>query len=513
MSRLKTVKNAFANLCRGGATALVTLVLPPFLTRILSTESYNTWLLILQLGTYVSFLDFGIQTAVGRYVAHCNELGDKKKRDSVVSTAIGILTFVGSLALIGVLIAAWQLPNLFPSMPVALQQDARLALLAVGSSLSIALPFNVFGAVFIGLQRYDIPAWIIGISKLLGGFFVVLIAHTSHSIVIMGLAIGTANLLTGIWQYLAYRKIAGDIRISVQRISKNTAVEITNYCLGLLSWTLGMLLVSGLDTAIIGYFDYKSVVYYTLAASVALFVTGLQSSVLSTILPNAAEINARGDRVGLGKLLVASTRYTTVMLIFTSLPLLLGGKILLMLWVGENYAAKTTILLYLLIIAGFIRQLGAPYATIVMAAGEQRLIMVSPLVEGVVNLAISIFLVSKIGVVGVAIGTVMGGLISVSLHLFYNLPRTKCIVLPNDYTLILAVIKPLIAVLPTIGLYLLLPRLNQFPTDIFTWWPIVAKSTAAMFSTAVITYFYVVTEEERLQLVNFIKNRFDRNMP
>jgi O-antigen/teichoic acid export membrane protein len=375
MSRLKTVKNAFANLCRGGATALVTLILPPFLTRILSTEAYNTWLLILQLGTYVSLLDFGIQTAVGRYVAHCNELGDKEKRDSVVSTAIGILTFVGALALIGVAIAAWQLPNLFPNMPAALQQDAKLALLAVGSSLALALPCNVFSAIFVGLQRYDVPAWIVGIGRLLGGFFVILIANISHSIVMMALVMGTANLLTGIWQYLAYRKIARGIRISIRRISKRTAIEITNYCAGLLVWTLGMVLVSGLDTAVIGYFDYKSVVYYTLAASVTVFVTGLQSSVLSTILPNATEINARGDRVGLGKLLVASTRYTTVMLIFTSMPLLLGARVLLTLWVGENYASNTVMLLYLLVIAGFIRQLGAPYATIMMAAGEQKLIM------------------------------------------------------------------------------------------------------------------------------------------
>ncbi len=512
MSRIKTVKNAFANLCRGGAAALVTLILPPFLTRILSPDAYNTWLLILQLGTYVSLLDFGIQTAVGRYVAHCNELGDKKKRDSVVSTAIGILTFAGSLALIGVAITAWQLSNLFPNMPIALQQDAKLALLVVGSSLAFALPFNVFGAIFIGLQRYDVPAWIIGTSRLLGGFFVVLVANTSHSIVMMSLVMGTANLLTGIWQYLACRQIAREIHISTRKLSKTTAIEIINYCAGLLIWTLGMLLVSGLDTAVIGYFDYESVVYYTLAANVTMFVTGLQSSVLSTILPNATEINARGDRIGLGKLLISSTRYTTVMLVFTSMPLLLGGRMLLTLWVGENYASNTVMLLYLLVIAGFIRQLGAPYATIMMAAGEQKLIMLSPLIEGVVNLASSVFLVSRIGVIGVAIGTIIGGFISVSLHFFYNLPRTKCIVLPDVYPLIVAVGKPILAVLPTLVLYILIPNSDQFPTDIFGWLQIIAKLTVAMFSTATITYFYVVTGKERSQFISFIKKRLSKNM-
>ncbi len=508
MSRLKTVKNAFANLCRGGAAALVTLLLPPFLTRILPIEAYNTWLLILQVGTYVNLLDFGIQTAVGRYVAHCNELGDKKKRDSIISNAIGILSFVGMLALIAIAIAAWQLKHLFPNMPMELEPDARLALLAVGSSLAIALPFNVFGAIFIGMQRYDIPAWIIGISRILGGLFVVLIAYRSNSIAMMGLAMGATNLLTGLWQFSAYWHLARDIQISVKNLSKSIAFEITNYCAGLLVWTLGMLLVSGLDTAIIGYFDYKSVVYYTLAASLTMFVTGLQSSVLSTILPNASEINARGDRVELGKLLVSSTRYTTIMLVFTSLPLLLGGKILLILWVGESYAANTEVLLYMLVIAGFIRQLGAPYAIIMIAAGEQKLIMLSPLIEGVVNLVISILLVSRIGVIGVAVGTIIGGFISVLSHFFYNLPRTKCVVLPNRYTLIMAVSKPLITILPTLTLYLLLPDSNHL-----SWVLIVTRFALAMLAAVLVAYFCVLTSKERVQFVNFIKNRLNKNVP
>jgi hypothetical protein len=35
-------KNAFANLCRGGAAVLVAILLPPFLMRILSKDAYGT---------------------------------------------------------------------------------------------------------------------------------------------------------------------------------------------------------------------------------------------------------------------------------------------------------------------------------------------------------------------------------------------------------------------------------------------------------------------------------------
>jgi O-antigen/teichoic acid export membrane protein len=506
MANLTLVKNAFANLCRGGASALVALLLPLFLTRIIDKDVYGTWLLILQLSTYVGFLDFGIQTAVGRYVAHCNELGDIKQRDSIVSTSLVILSVAGVFAIAGISLLAWQLPNLFKDMPFALHRDAQLALLFVGYSLAISLPFNVFGSIFVGMQRYDVPAWIIGSGKLLGGIFVVLMAQSSHSIVLMGIVMGVANLLTGFWQYFAYRQMARDIKVSFQKVSRNSVMEITNYCAGLIVWSMGMILVSGLDATIIGYFDYKSVVYYTLAASLINFIVGIQSSIFTTMLPNAAALGARKDGEGLGKLLISSTRYATITLILTNLPLILGGKWILTLWIGESYAMNTLLLLQMLLIANFIRQLGTPYAIITMAVGEQKLIMLSPCVEGIINLLISIILVKNIGVNGVAIGTITGGLISLLSHLFYNLPRTKNIVMPSVYPLLLAIIKPSAALLPLILLSpWLYEDLKQSPSSTMNMVSLFLSLIAAMLTFAIM-YFYVITNNEKSKLISFIKH-------
>jgi O-antigen/teichoic acid export membrane protein len=454
MSRTTTlVKNAFANVCRGGAAALVMVLLPPFLTRILSKDAYGTWLLILQLSTYVSLLDFGIQTAVGRYVAHHNELEEPEQRDSIVSTSLALLAGSGVLAMGGISILAWQLPNLFKDMPAALHQDAQLALMCVGCSLAVALPFSVFGGIFIGLQRYDVPAWIIGVSKLLGGVFVVLIANASHSIVMMAIVMGVTNIGSGLWQFLAYRRIATDIKISKKGISKTTAIEISSYCFSLSIWTIGMILVTGLDTTIIGYFDYQSVVYYSLAATLTSFVTSLHAAVIAVIMPNAATIGAKKDREALGSLLVSATRYGVITLILTSLPLILGAQLLLTLWVGKSYADHTVLLLQLLVVANFIRYIGAPYATIALAVGEQKQIILSPLIEGVINLIISVILTSYYGVIGVAIGTLCGSFVSSGMHFVYNLPRTKSIQIKDKNVLAINILRPLVSIVPMIFWY------------------------------------------------------------
>lgn len=451
MSRVTLIKNAFANVCRGGATAIVALIMPPFLTRILSKDAYGTWLLILQLSTYVSFLDFGIQTAVGRYIAHHNELGEFKERDSIVSTALALLSISGLIAIAGVSILAWQLPHVFDNMPIELQQDAQLALFLVGISLAIALPFSVFGGIFIGLQRYDIPAWIIGISKLFGGVFVILIAYTSHNIAIMAWVMAITNIGSGLWQFLAYKRVASNIQFSVQAISKTTGIEITSYCLSFTVWTLGMIFVSGIDTVIIGYFDYQSVVYYALAASLTGFVTSMHSAVFGAIMPKAAAIGATHDSEALGNLLISTTRYGAIMLVVTSLPLIVGANFFLTLWVGTEYASKTTLLLQSLAVANVIRYFGAPYATIALAVGEQKKIILSPVVEGFVNMIISIILTAYYGVIGVAIGTLCGAFVSLGMHYYYNLDRTSSIKVSDRKRLVRALTKPILSALPAIS--------------------------------------------------------------
>jgi O-antigen/teichoic acid export membrane protein len=497
------LKNAFANLCRGGAAALVALLLPPFLTRILSKDAYGTWLLILQLSTYVSLLDFGIQTAVGRFVAHHNELEEFQERDSIVSTALAILVGSGLVAIGGVSILAWQLPNLFRNMPAELHQDAQLALLCVGVSLAVALPFSVFGGIFVGLQRYDIPAWIIGISKLLGGFLVILVAQSSHNIGMMGLVMGMTNLLAGFCQYFSYRNILGYIHISPRKISKSTIKEVISYCFSFSVWTLAMLLIGGIDTVVVGYFDYHSVVYYTLAASLTIFVIGLQNSLLTVIMPHAAAIGATGDREALGSLLVSSTRVAIVIMLLTGLPLIIGGKYFLTFWVGDVYAEKTFLLLQLLLIGNFIRQIGGPYSLICLATGEQKQILLSPLIEGLLNLSVSLFLSSRIGVVGVAIGTIVGSSAGVVMHFFYNLPRSKSINLKSNILLLNAIGRLLISFSPMLLFMMINIFFNSQLISIFFLVISTTSSIALLWQIGLI-------ENERSSILKKLKNQVNK---
>src|SRR5260370_35680474 len=109
--KLVLLKNDAANVVRGGAAAVVAIILPPFLARLMPADSYGAWSLVLQLGAFVGYLDFGIQTAVGRFVARANEMGDPEHRDRIVSTSFAALTVAGIVAIASSVAVAALLPH------------------------------------------------------------------------------------------------------------------------------------------------------------------------------------------------------------------------------------------------------------------------------------------------------------------------------------------------------------------------------------------------------------------
>jgi len=451
------VKNASANLVRLAGAGVVALLLPPFLVRELSKEAYGAWSLLLQLTLYVGYLDFGIQTAVSRFVAHADELGDSRQRDGVVSTAFVMLSAAALLGCGVVIVLAWQLPNLFRQMPVALYQPAQIALLFMGISFALGLPVSVIHALFIGLQRNEIPAAVAIANKIAMAGLVTGVVLKHWGLAAMGASVALANVFSYLGAFVAWRAWAGRIRLHLTRVSRAYARQIGGYSVSVVVWMVAMLMISGLDLSIVGIFDYKMTAYYAIAATLTNFVAQAQGAIFSALLPASAVLGARGDGERLGVMLVSSTRYGMLILMAMALPLVLGGHWIVRLWAGADYAQHATLILQVLVIANVIRLCALPYSTLLLGTGQQSKVIASPLAEGVTNLIASIVGAYFFGAIGVALGTLLGAFVSVGLHLFYNIPRTALIVIDRMRLVKEGLVRPSFCALPFIALLVVGP--------------------------------------------------------
>jgi O-antigen/teichoic acid export membrane protein len=458
------VKNATANLVRGTASAVVALVLPPFLTRSMSADAFGAWSLILQLSAYVGYLDFGIQTAIARFVAHATERKDTAHRDNIVSTALACLAASGLLAFLGLILLTLFLPHLFHHLPGYLLLDIRMSVLLVGGSLSIGLPASVFAGTFVGLQRNEIPAAVIAISRILNAGLLILIVRSGGGIRAMAFTSSIVNLLSYLVQFIAYRRMAKNleptISISMRHVSKGAALELVDYCTSLTVWGLGMVLVTGLDLTIVGAYRFDEVGYYAVAATLITFLGGAFGALFGALGSPAAVFHARDDKAGLGRMVSVTTRLGMFLLLATGLPLIFGASRILRIWVGATYAQHATVLVQILVVANIVRLCATPYVVAMIGTGEQRRIILVPLLEGATNLVISLFAGYYLGAVGVALGTLIGSFISLGGHLIYNIGRNTTIQLSAIQYLRTSILRPVFCSVPILILGTSWPRLT-----------------------------------------------------
>jgi O-antigen/teichoic acid export membrane protein len=465
---LRILKNAGANVARGGTSALVALALPPLLTRSMSAEAYGTWTLVLQLSAYIGYLDFGIQTAVGRFVAFGRERNDRDYCNRMVSTAIMVLGVAALLGLIAAVGIAFILPRLFHQMPSSLLSQARVAIFLVAGSLAIGLPFSAFNGVFVGMHRYEIPAFTIGGSRLLSAGLLVLIVHRGGGLLWMGAATACVNLISYALQFAVYRKLAADVTPELTAVAGESLRELVDYCLSFSLWTYASLLVAGVDLILVGFFQYQEVPYYAVAATLVMFLAGLQSATFNALLSPAAALHARGNASELGRMLVTSTRYGTFLLLLTGVPLLLWADPILTLWVGPTYASHAALYLRILVVANMIRLAATPYSVLLLGTAQHRLALGSPVAEGFTNLIASIVGGYWFGARGVAVGTLIGAVVGVSIHLVRNIRRTSEIRISKREFLRDGVVVPLTCSIPLVAGAASLPLISFTPVAVLT---------------------------------------------
>lgn len=411
--RNKVLTNAIWNVVNGTSSAVVAVVVPPFLTRLLTPEAYGAWALALQIGTYVGLFGFGIQMAVGRYVAYHEARGDIAARDGIVATSFWFLAFVSLPAWIIICLLAARIGDVLPHLSVALVPQTQVAIALVGLSLAINLPASVFAAVFTGRQQSDVPAKIQGVGRIALAVGII-VAGLSRNLAVMAAAYTLVSVLTIFALWFAWRYRTGTPTLARHHISWKQGKELFGFCFSLTLWNLSMLLISGLDLLIVGRFDYKATPFFAVSVTLMTLLSGTLSSLANALVPAAAGlVDDTGTQ--LWALVVRSSRLIVAFSILSGSLLICAGDVLLRLWLGSVYAVHAWPILSMLVTAVMIRNAMVSYVTIAIGLGYQRKMFLTPLIEGAVSLGGSVMLASSMGARGVAFAKIIGGVVGAAL--------------------------------------------------------------------------------------------------
>ena len=305
----------------------------------------------------------------------------------------------------------------------------------------------------------------------------------------MAQAFATATVAVFLGFWWTNRRLDA-VQISPRRVHWRSFRQIWAYSGALIVWTVAMLCINGVDTAIVGRVDFPAVGVYSACFGPILLIAGVQQALFSPLLQFGAARASQLSDHSLPPLLLRSTKLSTLLLLSLSVPLLLFGRDLLGWWLGPKYGDTALTIFRLLLIGNTVRLLATPYSMLLLATLKHKRALLAPIVEASTNVAVAIAAGLRFGAVGVACGVVAGAFVGQLMIIYVNAPRTAEVVGDLETLLRKGVALPLACALP--ALLVAAPAIDRLPASIH--WPI---AVAALTASAVLAWKVSLAADER----------------
>jgi O-antigen/teichoic acid export membrane protein len=385
---------------------LIGLLLLPFNVGHLGKAAYGLWLLTASLTAYFSILDLGYGGALVRFVARYRALRDARALNEVLSTLFIVFAVIGVVTYGGLALIADHLGRVFAIGPDQAAVGASI-LRIVALHVALSFPFSVYGSVVNGFQRYDANCFValgtgvivalVNVAVLSAGYDLVTLVTATTAVRLIGLCIYRQN---------AYRIFpALQVRPSHFRIARLREVSGFSVYNLLIDW--GNKLNYHVDPIVVGAFlGSAPVAVWGVAQRITQATQRLTNQINTVLFPVVVDSDAVENRKRLRRILIEGTRISIALVLPITMALVLLADPLVRAWVGPGFEGSV-LLVQLLSATVAIRVANATATTVLKGAGRHRYVALINLVTGLVNVILSVVLIRLLGLMGVALATLV----------------------------------------------------------------------------------------------------------
>lgn len=393
----------------------------PFNTSHLGQSAYGLWVLAASITFYFSMLNLGYGNALVKYVAQFRAHRDASGLNQIVSTMFFVFTGIGLIAYALAAVIALNLQNLFNVRPDQVA-TGRTVLLVISAYIALGFPFSVFGAIMNGFQRKYLNGVIGMATSIVVAIVNVVVLLLGYGLVELVVATTAVRILS----YFGYRlnayRVFPALQVRTRHLRLSRLKELTGFSAYMLLIDLANKLNYATDTVVIGIFmSTAAVAIWAVAQRLIELTQRLTDQLNGALFPVVVDSATLGNLDRLKVVLLQGTRLSLAMVLPIATVLGLLAEPVVLLWVGPAFIASVPVIHILAAVVTF-RVGNATATTLLKGAGQHRLLALSNLIIGISNLVLSVSLVGKFGLQGVAVGT----LIPLSLMSIFVLFPAAC---------------------------------------------------------------------------------------
>lgn len=487
---VQVIRNVLSNWGSFAIGAAIGFLMMPFLVHRLGDTQYGIWVLIMNFTGYLGLFDLGVSGSVVKYVAEFKAKRDQHSLNQVCSAAYYIYLVAGICAFGISMVLAFYFVHLF-KIPSETITDARIVTIIVGLQIGLMLPFSFFTGFIRGMQRYDTVALISVIILLVRSACIVIFVLFGYGLITLALIHLGSTILGGcIRTFYVYHCNPG-LKLTITLVNKEKLRLVSGYSLLIFLYYVASRMIFATQSFVIAYFLAAAAV--TLYAIPQRLVEDMRVVIMATgvLQPTVSHLDAEGKNEIVQRLLIGGTKYTLMIVLPIAVSYVAVGYEFISLWMGPYYASASYATLVILTIAMVAHISQFTSTQILQGIAKHGSVTYIAVAEGLVNFALSLLLVKRYGVMGVALGTMIPMLIT---NLFI-IPVYACraLKLSTFYFLKESFVRPFLAALAFAFILYAASRI----TGLQTWPRLIFILAAGLASYGIIAWFLCLTKEER----------------
>ncbi len=499
MSTAKISKNAIANLMGMLINMAIAFILSPFLVHTLGDTRYGVWTIAMAFTGYMSLFDFGISSAVNRYVAKYNSRGEQEKINGILSTALALFVLMAFIVILVSPLMA-KLVTSMVNIDESLVEVVYLLIIVVSFDIGVFIIRGLFRGTFAGYQRYEVINATLVISALYKALMFYAFLSEGYGLIAMGLISISANFITVLVFYAWLKKQYPEVLFRFRLIKKKQASKIIGYSKFTFIAMFANQIIYYSDAFVIGYFlTAAAVTHYSIPWTLAEYAKKISMAISQTYAPAISDKEASGDLDEIKSLFVSGTKYMIIISNLLSVGVIILGGAFIAVWMGPEYKELSEAVLVILFINQFFQGPQQISYSVLQGLSKQKYYSYMSIVVSVFNLVLSISLIQEYGIIGVAVGAVIPQVLFNGLYVPWltlnTLKMSKWFYFKNTY---------LISIVPTFVLFgaLFVLRNLYYPEG---YLELFLLALIGSFVYLMAVYYFMLNTAERSASIKFFR--------
>ena len=400
----KIIGNTAYNYMGNLTQILINFFLTPYIFRTLGPERFGIWAFMFAVTSYFSLLDLGAGGSFTKYLAEFKARRDIKNTNNIINhgllfyVPLGVLQFFIGYALVDIIIRLLKIDPAY----IAETHDVLIYGVLAFCLQSVVAPVR---SVFEGFQKMGALNFIKVFSAIPRTAGIIFVLSSGYGLTGLALNEVAISLFTGVLSVFYGYKVFPEMKLIPNRIERDILKNIFSFGYKVQVAKIAYLINFQTDKFLIGYFlNTATIGFYDIGNRLAAIARSFPLLMVSAITPAASEIDSTGSDDAVWNLYIGASKYlfifTTPLFIF----LAYNARIVLELWIGESYPPAEIVLLVMC--AAYYFNLISGVANVVsIGIGKPEFEMETSIYSSLLNILLSIILITRYGLAGCVIAT------------------------------------------------------------------------------------------------------------